>query len=174
MNKTDIKPMPGKALVQLMGFYDTLAGEIVIPDSVSARRKCEARLLAFSQSMKAKERVDLAEAMKADAVIILKAYAGTQPFSRNDKDNLCIVKLDDIEAWSPEPLRIDHNKHSDGAVPRCHFCGPARARQSSNAMLMVEGPEGFYCPRCCKDRNGIVVDPDKVTLTEEEERAMVI
>jgi len=171
VKKIDIKPMPGKALIQLKGFYEN-TGSIVIPENVAVRRKCEAKLLAFTQSMKEKERVDLQDAMKADAVIVLKPYAGTQPFSRDGEDNLCIVRVSDIEAYSPEPIGAEHGEHSDGAVPRCHFCGPARANQSSNAMLMVQGPEGYYCPRCLKDKNGIVVDPDKVTLSEREERAM--
>jgi len=169
MNKTGITPLPGKALIRLKGFYEN-AGSIVIPDMAQTRRKCEAKLIAFSQSMKAKERVDLAAAMEADAVVIIKPFAGTRPFTHTGEENLCIVRVSDIEAWSPKPLNVEHGQHADGTVPRCHYCGPARSAQSSNAMLMVEGPEGFYCPRCLRDRNGVIVDPDKAILTDEEER----
>jgi len=114
------------------------------------------------------ERVDLDKAMKAEAVIVLKPYAGTQTFAYGTEENLCIVLIEDIEAWSPESLGIEQEEDADGSVPRCHYCGPADASRSSNAMMMVEGPRGYYCPRCLCDKNGTVIDPDEVTLSDEE------
>ena len=164
-----LTPLTGKALVQLL-MVSQQNPYIIIPQTANVRRKCEAKLLAFTQPRDHKFRVDLEEAMKADAVVILKPFAGTQPFTFNEQENLCIVQIADIEAWSPKPLEVTASEHSDGAVPRCHFCGPACPGKSSNAMLMVDGPEGYYCPRCLKNKHGKVIDPDAVTLTEEEER----
>ena len=169
MNKTGLKPMRGKALVQLKHYFENTTG-LHLPDTVASRRKCEAKLITYAPHKGAKDRHDLFEALKAEAVIILKPYAGTQTFSRGTEENLCIVLIEDIEAWSPESLGVEHGQNADGAVPRCHYCGPADTSVSSNAMLMVDGPQGYFCPRCLRDKNGKAIDPDEVTLTEEEER----
>jgi hypothetical protein len=170
MNKTILKPLPGKALVQLQGFF-TNAGTIIIPDIATVRTKCEAKLICYGGLT---TRPDLEAAMKADACIILKPYAGTQTFSWEDHDDLCIVLIEDIEAWSPVPLNVKQSEHADGAAPRCHYCGPAIASKSSNAMLLVDGPTGYYCPRCYRDKAGFTVDPDAVTLSEDESRMMTL
>ena len=141
MNKTGLKPMRGKALVQLKHYFENTTG-LHLPDTVASRRKCEAKLIAYAP----------------------------QTFSRGTEENLCIVLIEDIEAWSPESLGVEHGQNADGAVPRCHYCGPADTSVSSNAMLMVDGPQGYFCPRCLRDKNGKAIDPDEVTLTEEEER----
>jgi hypothetical protein len=168
--------MKGKALVQLMNVDIQAGTSLVIPETANIRRKCGAKLLAFQLGRKhhPNEREDLVEAMKADAVVILKPFAGTQPFVFDGHENLCIVSVDDIEAWSPDAIDLTDTENSDGAVPRCKWCGPARPEKSTNAMLMVEGPEGYYCPRCMMDKHGKVVDPDAVTLSEQEEEEIAM
>ena len=161
--------MRGKALVQLQGRFDN-EGSIVLPEVVKTRRKCEARLLAYTHDKESRRLRYIDDALMSEkAVVILLPYAGTEMFSHDGFDNLCIIRITDIVAWSPESLALDQSRDADGAVPRCHFCGPAVASKSSNAMLMVEGPNGYYCPRCMKDTNGIVADPDEITLSKAEE-----
>ncbi len=169
-----ITPTPGRALVQLKGFYES-AGDIVIPELAKVRRKCEAKLLSFTAQKGKWPRADLLEVQYyEDAVIILKPYAGTDPFTWDGVEHLSMVSLDDIEAWSPEPLNLDHSEHAQGAVPRCGFCGPAISQVSSNAELLVQGPRGYYCSRCLKDQNGIVVDPDEVLpVTDDQAHFML-
>ena len=168
--KTGIRPTKGKALIQLQKFYaDT--GPIIVPQTVEARTKCEAKLLAFTPLPGPRNRPDLDEALEKDAVIICKPYSGLSPFSRGGLDDLCVIAIEDIEAWSPQSIDVERSHGADGAVPRCKFCGPAVPGTSTNAMMMVEGPEGYYCPRCHKDKNGRVVDPDKVVMSEDQLRA---
>lgn len=170
----EIHPMPGKALVKLKSYYEN-TGDIIVPDIVSSRKKCEAELLAFMLPRGERERPDLSEAMETDgAVIIMKPYAGVNPFDWGDDKQVTIINLEDIEAWCPESLGLDHSEHSDGAIPRCKECGPAKARISSNGHLMVEGPRGYYCPRCLKDRNGIKVDPDEILPVSDDEAYQMV
>jgi hypothetical protein len=170
MKDRTIYPMRGKALVQLMNVDIQAGTSIIIPETANIRRKCGAKLLAFKlrHDQHPEERRDLIECMDTeDSVVILKPFAGTQPFSFDGHDNLCMVSVDDIEAWTPDAKELEEGQ---SRMPeRCKWCGPARAELSTNAMLMVEGPRCMYCPRCLKNKHGNVIDPDEVTLTDEEE-----
>ena len=174
MNHLTITPTPGKALIQLQGFYDTAVG-IVIPETAGGRRKCEAKLLSFTEPKGSRPREDLLKIIdNEDAVIIVKAYSGFDPFTWFGMKNLTIIAIDDIEAFSPEPLNLDHSEYAQGAVPRCGFCGPAISRVSSNAELLVQGPRGYYCPRCNKDQNGVKINPDEILpITDDQAHRML-
>jgi len=160
-----IKALPGKVVVQLDNYFDGIEGLIVIPGASSVRKKTTGVVIDIVPTQNStKYDCDEQTALLGQRVLV-KPFAGCKPFTYGTLVNLCIFYIDDVEAIVEKAADI---KPSDGAVPRCKFCGPANPRVSSNAMLMQDSPQGYYCTRCMKNESGQIVDPDAADVSDGE------
>lgn len=162
---TRIKALPGRAVIQLDDYWQGIEGSIIIPGAASVRKKTTGTVIDIVPTPNS-TKYDFDEQISlVGKRVLVKPYAGCKPFDYGTLTNVSVFYVDDIEAIVEGVSDI---KPSDGAVPRCKYCGPAKASISSNAMIMQDSAQGYYCPRCYKNERGVVIDPDKVTVSDGE------
>jgi len=163
-NKTTrIRPLPGKALIQLEPYWEGMTGGLVVSDSARARRRTIGKVLRVTPRNILS--CWIRDTALLDNRVLFKPYVGGYVFEYDGEKHLCIIKIEDILAILPDRARVTAD---DGAVPRCKFCGPAKSENSSNAMFLVESAHGWYCPRCLRGVNGQIIDPEKAVVSEGE------
>lgn len=167
MTEQSITPLPGKTLVRLEGLIsNTDAGSLILPSS-SDRTTYVADVLVTN--MTDKDRAFLGVDTLDGARLIVIPEAGT--WVGDDRwlfPNLICINTDDVKTKNSRPkyespfLAIAAKKALISvaeAVPRCKYCGPARAISGPNNMILVpmvdkDKGEMLGCPRCNKDRTG--------------------
>lgn len=169
-----LKPLPGKALIVLEPYWNERSGLIHIPQTALTRRSTIGRLLRANPTTTQYIRLTRMGVQTSDGSkrflfqsgdrMVIPAHIGVKTFEWRGR-TLGLVDLDDIAAWIEGETDV---KTSDGDIPRCKWCGPAKGSVSQNAMLMVSSAQGYYCPRCYKNVNGEMVNPDKVTVSDAE------
>lgn len=173
------KPMPGRAIIEPEDRFDEgdYSG-LILPDYVKGRKKAVATIIDWAPGrphkcqachkiqhiagpciwcncktdvMSSKPASPIFDDLKGQRVIYLEVAV------QHLSDNLFAVPIDHV-------LAIVHGGGSIGGaddasgVQRCKFCGPAKASESKNAMMMVKRRGRMMCPRCKKDQYGKNVD----------------
>lgn len=155
-----IRPLPGYAVVRLdlaHGRNGLTAGGLYVPQMEADRRITTGVVVRATLTEKQKREWPGMDGLEGLRVKIENG-AG---IARIGKE-LARVALDQIAAILPADV-TDKAAQTRFVPLRCTFCGPARSAASNNAMLMVESESGeWYCPRCYRNAQGGMVNPDVV------------
>ena len=162
----NIKPLPGNMIVKLESLLRDTSGLIAIPDRYKKAPRLVGRIVALN--MRDVDRRALGVDLAVGARIIVSPLGGryvdvdtwVYPITVQRKDERG-KKYRDSGVLAIVPDTVELEMHAQ-AIERCQFCGEAAPGAKQN-MLMMRG----VCPRCGKDRNGVVPD-DSVKLTDEE------
>jgi co-chaperonin GroES (HSP10) len=160
-----VTALPGNALVRFEPYWDKVTGMIVVPEAILKRRKTTGIILSIATTRRAPISKAVEEAALAGKRVLVKPWIGATIYDIDGFGEFSVVKIEDIEAIVGEDSGVEL---SDGAVPRCKHCGPAKSSESTNAMIMQDSAQGYYCPRCMRGFNGEIVDPDKATVSSGE------
>lgn len=172
-----VTPTPGRAIIRLDPAFLEQEGAIIIPETVQGRKALSGTVLEINPETFRRKCRNCCW-LQAQGRSCIKCGGKTKPIQpvydgysesltgkrvavegltiTQISADMCIVAISDITATLPAS---DNVKLSTGQIPRCPHCGPSKTG-TSNATLMVNSANGYYCPRCMRFEDGRrYVDP---------------